>query len=85
MGHNPVSVTFTERSTAATVSLNELSMRKNSVGFWLYLSGLRRGDIFAKSSDGFQLLNGTTKAVNSAQRLGKRDVDEFVLILGDNA
>ena len=85
MPHNPVSVTFTERSTLATVSLHELSMRQNSDGFWLYLSGLREGDIFSKNSNNFQLLNGTTKTVAALQRLGKRDVDEFVLILGDNA
>ena len=84
-GHNPVSVFFTERSTAATVSLHELSMRKNSDDFWLYLSGLRLGGIFSKNADDFQLLNSTIKRVSDPQRLGKRDTDGFVLILGDNA
>ena len=84
-GHNPVSVTFTERSAAATVALHELSMRQNSDGFWLFLSGLRLGGIFSKNEDDFQVLIGATKSIGDARRLGKRDVDGFVLILEDNA
>ena len=85
MAHSPASVAFTERSTAATVSLEPLTARKNSNNFWLFLSGIKNGDVFAKNSDNFQLLNGTL-AFGAAQRLGRRDtVDRFVLILGDNA
>ena len=82
-GHNPASVTFTSRSTSATVLLHDLSMRKRSDGFWTYLSGISKGEIFAKDSNGFQLLNGAA-AFGDSQRLGKREADEFVLILGDN-
>lgn len=94
-GHNPASVTFTpratpdsvvftERSTSATTSLEPLRAKKRSDGFWLFLSGLADGTMFVKNADGFQLLTGLA-AFGATQRMGQRETDDFVLVLGDNA
>ena len=93
-GHNPASVTFTsrttpssvvftERSADATTSLEPLRAKKRSDGFWLFLSGLADGTMFTKNSDGWQLLAGLS-AFGASQRLGQREVDDFVLLLGDS-
>ena len=93
-GHNPASVAFTsratpssvvftERSTSATVTLEPLRAKKRSDGFWLFLSGLADGTMFTKNSDGWQLLAGLA-AFGAGQRMGQREVDDFVLVLGDN-
>lgn len=95
MGHNPASVTFTprptpdsvvftERSASATTSLEPLRAKKRSDGFWLFLSGLADGTMFTKNADGWQLLAGLA-AFEASQRMGQREVDDFVLVLGDNA
>lgn len=95
MGHNPASVTFTpratptpvvftERSAVATTSLEPLRAKKRSDGFWLFLSGLADGTMFTKNTDGFQLLKGL-EAFGAVQRMGQREVDDFVLVLGDNS
>lgn len=80
---NPASVTYTERSVAATVMLAPLTARKRSDDFWLFLSGLVGAKIFTKNANSFQLLIDDA-ALGAAQRMGKRDIDSFVLILGDN-
>lgn len=84
MSHNPADVTFTERSTGASVWLKSLTARKRSDDFWLFLSGLKGATMFAKNSAGWQLLNGTV-AFGAAQRMGNRDTDDFVLVLEDNS
>ena len=94
MGHNPASVTFTERATPSSVVFTERSARasvwlepltakKRSDGFWLFLSGLADGTMFTKNADDWQLLTGTV-AFRADQRTGKRDIDAFVLVLEDN-
>ena len=84
MGHNPASVAFTARSVLATVMLEPLKAKKRSDGFWLFLSGLADGTMFSKNTDGWQLLTGLT-AFGAVQRMGQRESDDFVLVLGDNA
>ena len=83
-GYVPGDVTFTKRSTKATVLLEPLTARKRTDGFWLFNSGQHNGTMFAKNVDGWQLLTGTA-AFGAAQRMGQREVDDFVLVLGDNA
>ncbi len=83
MAHHPEVVTFTDRSVASTTMLEELSFRQDSNDFWLLHSGLKGGDIFSKSSDSWQLLNGT-KLLGAPQRIGKQDDDKFFVILGDS-
>ena len=80
----PDSVVFTERSAAATKSLEPLRARKNSDDWWLFNSGLAAGDIFAKNTDGWQLLNGTA-AFGAAQRMGQEETGDFVLVIEDNS
>ena len=75
---------YTERSTSATTSLEPLRAKKRSDGFWLFLSGLADGTMFTKNSDGWQLLLGSA-AFGASQRMGQREVDDFVLLIGDNA
>ncbi len=80
----PSAVSFTERSAAATASLEPLTTLKNSDGWWLFLSGLADGETFTKTSASWQLLAGL-KAVGATQRMGKLDTNGFVLLIEDNA
>ena len=84
MGHNPASVTFTERSTSATTLLEPLRAKKRSDGFWLFLSGLADGTMFTRTSAGWQLLSGTA-AFGAGQRMGQEESGDFVLVVEDNS
>lgn len=84
MGSNPASVTFTARSVSATVALKPLTARKRTDNFWLFLSGLAAGTMFAKNADGWQLLSGVA-AFGATQRMGQEENDDFILVLGDNS
>ena len=95
MGHNPASVTFTERATPASVVYTErsagasvwlepLTAKKRSDDFWLFLSGLADGTMFTKNSEDWQLLNETA-AFSADQRMGQEENDDFVLLLEDNS
>ena len=85
MGHNPASVAFTERTANITVMLEPLTAKKRtSDDFWLFLSGLVDGTMFAKNSEDWQLLNGTA-AFSAVQRMGQEEDDDFVLVLEDNS
>ena len=82
-GYVPGDVTFTSRATNATVLLEPLTARKRTDGFWLFNSGQADGTMFAKNVDGFQLLTGLV-AFGASQRMGQREIDDFVLVIGDN-
>ncbi len=95
MGHNPASVTFTERATpasvvftersaSATTSLEPLRAKKRSDGFWLFLSGLSDGTMFTRTSAGWQLLAGLA-AFGAGQRMGQEETGDFVLVIEDNS
>ena len=80
----PDAVVFTERSAPSTRSLAPLTGKKNSDDWWLFNSGNAEGSMFTKNADDWQLLAGTV-AFAAAQRMGKRDEDEFVLVIEDNS
>lgn len=75
---------YTERSAAATTMLEPLRARENSDNWWLFNSGLAAGDMFAKNTDDWQLLNGTV-ALGAAQRMGREETGDFVLVIEDNS
>ena len=95
MGHNPASVTYTERATPASVVFTErsagasvwlepLTAKERSDGFWLFLSGLADGTMFTKNAEDWQLLLGSTW-LGADQRMGQEEDDDFVLLIEDNS
>ena len=80
----PGAVVYTERSKPSTTSLEPLTARQRDDGFWLFLSGIKDGEMFYKNSDDWQLLNGTL-AFGAVQRMGQKESDDFVLVLEDSS